>query len=373
MKHMALALALVPVIAASAVAGEELPKGPPWHRDFVTAHAEAVQSGKPIFVHFTKTYCPASVPVEKQLLPNDALKPLYDKIVWVYNYNDFKGGPADRKATRTRMRLSVSSYPQLLLVEPGTLKVVGQTGRSVESFLKAVNAARVTKPADPELSQRHLVAAEAAAERLARPHEANVAVQCLDSPDVAVRVLALQSLATKAPAVVAKRAKALLKTPNDLVRYEVCKVLGTPGLEVSTQAVHALESLVKNPVDSRNPNVLRIRAVQALAQCGRVHSASVIAEHAATRNYRNGLTNVSVDALAAIGAREPMAKQLAVPVLIKGLPCPVEPGDRMQRACTALARRIHGALVKLTGRSVEFPATYDAAARKQLVAAFGGK
>lgn len=56
MKNMALALALVPLLAASAVAGEELPKGPPWHRDFVTAHAEAAKTGKPIFVYFTKTH-----------------------------------------------------------------------------------------------------------------------------------------------------------------------------------------------------------------------------------------------------------------------------------------------------------------------------
>jgi hypothetical protein len=46
-------LALAPTAAQ---AGEELPKGPPWHRDFVTAHAEAAKTGKPIFVYFTKTY-----------------------------------------------------------------------------------------------------------------------------------------------------------------------------------------------------------------------------------------------------------------------------------------------------------------------------
>ena len=43
-------------MAASSSAGGKLPKGPPWHRDFVTAHAEAARTGKPLFVYFTKTY-----------------------------------------------------------------------------------------------------------------------------------------------------------------------------------------------------------------------------------------------------------------------------------------------------------------------------
>ena len=51
-----LAFALGALAGAPAVAGEKLPSGPPWHRDFVKAHAEAVRTGKPLFVYFTKTY-----------------------------------------------------------------------------------------------------------------------------------------------------------------------------------------------------------------------------------------------------------------------------------------------------------------------------
>ena len=53
--------ALSLLIAAAALsgpasAGEKLPVGPPWHRDFVKAHAQAARQGKPLFVYFTKTY-----------------------------------------------------------------------------------------------------------------------------------------------------------------------------------------------------------------------------------------------------------------------------------------------------------------------------
>ena len=51
-----IAALLATLPAAPAFAGEELPKGPPWHRSFVEAHAEAATTGKPIFVYFTKTY-----------------------------------------------------------------------------------------------------------------------------------------------------------------------------------------------------------------------------------------------------------------------------------------------------------------------------
>ena len=51
-------LVLILVAAAPlAYAGSETPpEGPPWKRDFVAAHKEALESGKPLFLYFTKTY-----------------------------------------------------------------------------------------------------------------------------------------------------------------------------------------------------------------------------------------------------------------------------------------------------------------------------
>lgn len=43
--------------AAMAQAGSETPpKGPPWMRDLLEAQKDALLSGKPVFLYFTKTY-----------------------------------------------------------------------------------------------------------------------------------------------------------------------------------------------------------------------------------------------------------------------------------------------------------------------------
>jgi hypothetical protein len=46
------------VVAATVVFGgsETPPPGPPWKRDFYEAQREALQSGRPLFLYFTKTY-----------------------------------------------------------------------------------------------------------------------------------------------------------------------------------------------------------------------------------------------------------------------------------------------------------------------------
>ncbi len=45
------------LLASAALAGSDTPpEGPPWKRDLLEAHKEALESGKPIFLYFTKTY-----------------------------------------------------------------------------------------------------------------------------------------------------------------------------------------------------------------------------------------------------------------------------------------------------------------------------
>ncbi len=51
-----LALVLLVAFGSGLWAGETLPAGPPWERDFMKAHASALEAGKPIFLYFTKTY-----------------------------------------------------------------------------------------------------------------------------------------------------------------------------------------------------------------------------------------------------------------------------------------------------------------------------
>ena len=45
------------LLTSAALAGSDTPpKGPPWKRNLLDAHKEALQAGKPIFLYFTKTF-----------------------------------------------------------------------------------------------------------------------------------------------------------------------------------------------------------------------------------------------------------------------------------------------------------------------------
>ena len=98
---------------------------------------------------------------------------------------------------------------------------------------------------------------------------------------------------------------ALLQVPNDPFRYSVCAALKDAA---DPKANQALEAIVEEPRDSLNPNVLRMRAVQALGVCGDAGSVEVIAPHAQSGAYFNGLTGVSIDALVAIAKRHRKAR-----------------------------------------------------------------
>jgi len=54
--HLFLALALFGLPAIATAGSETPPPGAPWQRDFGKAQQEALKSGKPIFIYFTKTY-----------------------------------------------------------------------------------------------------------------------------------------------------------------------------------------------------------------------------------------------------------------------------------------------------------------------------
>lgn len=50
-------LLVLPLLSLMAWAGSDTPpEGPPWKRDFYAARKLALQTGRPIFVYFTKTY-----------------------------------------------------------------------------------------------------------------------------------------------------------------------------------------------------------------------------------------------------------------------------------------------------------------------------
>ena len=309
--------------------------------------------------------------MEKQLLPKAELKPAYEQVVWLYVFRDFSNSQSDRAAERIALRFGLTSWPQHLLVDPRTLRVIGDTGRSLNSFRRAV--ARAAKQVSPTRSPKAadlVKAADARAIALEEKGTVALARESLRDEDIVVRFRALSVLAEKEPNVISENASTLLDVANDPFRYEVCKVLAKTG---NREARTALEALVRLPRNSRNPNVLRMNAVKALAACGNADSVKVIAPHAASGQYLNGLTGVSVDALAAIAERETEAASAVRDVLVRALPVPpTKPTATQKRYCERLAKRVHGALEKLTGKEVAFPSVYDRAARQKLRNEFAG-
>lgn len=295
------------------------------------------------------------------MLPSKDLAPTYDKAVWVYVYRTFKKDEADRAAERISLRFGVTSWPQMFLADPETFEILKHTGRSVASFVKAMSSVQVPRH---ETSAAHgaLLRAEKAAIALETKPKKKEALKALDDADIVVRTRALEFVAKEQPEAVVKRAVELLAVPNDPFRYTVCEVLWKAA---DPKAAEALEALVRDPKDSLNPNVLRMRAVRALSTCGGLDSVAAIAPHAQSGAYFNGLTGASVDALRDIAARDKKARKAARTALIGSYPEPVAEtaSARERRACEALARRVHKAL----GSKMSFPKPYDAAARARLL------
>ncbi len=294
------------------------------------------------------------------MLPDPALRAVYGKATWLYVYRDFSGSESDRRAERVLLRLGVSSWPQHFLVDPTTWETLADTGRSKESFLRAFEQARVAGRGAPD-AHRRLRDAEARAIALEEGGSVALAQKGIDDEDIVVRNRALAILAKRDVKSIAKRALRLLEVENDPFRYEVCRILKE---QADPDSASALCGIVREPKGSRNPNVLRIRAVEALGTCGTADSVEAIAPFAASGEYFNGLTGISIDALVAIAARHPKTKGAVRATLKRGYPVPPADGEaRAMAACTALARKIHAAL----GEKGAFPDPYDGRAREKLM------
>ena len=49
-------LVLLPLVAGAVLRAGEPPPGPPWETDYWNARREALRTGTPVFIYFTKTY-----------------------------------------------------------------------------------------------------------------------------------------------------------------------------------------------------------------------------------------------------------------------------------------------------------------------------
>jgi len=316
--------------------------------------------------------------VERELLPNAALKPLYEKLVWVYVYNDFTKSEADLAAYRIRLRFGISSWPNLILVDPHTLGVVGDTGRSVEPFLAAVDRVALKKPdvKSTKASTTRLADADKKAAALQAKPTVEDARKALADEDIVVKTVAVEYLAAESPEALLADAPKLLAVSNDQFRSAVCEAISklpekatiTPELRKAVEA-HAAE-----PKDSRNPNVQRINAMGALARIGNKESLEVMRKFAQEGAVNNGLTGATIRAIGAIGARDKAAKPLAIEILVNSFP-PATGDDPKQaefhtRMATGIAEAVHKQLTALTELKVDLPAKYTEETRKKLVEGF---
>jgi hypothetical protein len=301
--------------------------------------------------------------MERGLLSDKKLAEFYDDVVWLYLYQDFSDSPADRVAQRVAIRFGISAWPQHFLVDPYTLEVIADTGRNLASFANAAGRAKVGKPG--ALTPKALREADARAAKLEDDLTDERATAALRDKDIVVRYRALQHLKESRPEAIVAAAGSLLNQPNDQVRFLVCEILSTHG---KPEHEEILVSLVRDPAGSKNPNVLRIRAVAALGHLGKTEKAvEAIRPYALAGDWFNGLTSTAINALAAIGIRSGDHRAAVHEILIASYPAPPAPDDpRTSRACRALAMRVHRALERLNGKSVPFPETYDNAARTSL-------
>lgn len=304
--------------------------------------------------------------MERGLLSDEKLQARYDDVVWMYLFQDFSGSEADRAAERVAVRFGITAWPQHFLVDPRTLEVLADTGRSLESFDAAVDRAAASDGPGPSTGDlREADALAASLETDASPARAR---ELLQHDDVVVRFRATQRLVDTDPDSIVRAAATLLEHAHDQTRFLVCQTIAKHPGAADERTRSTLETLTRTPTGSKNPNVLRIRCVQALAEVGNADSVATIAPHAASGVYFNGLTGVSIDALRRLGTRVPQSVPAIVKALAGAFPSPPADADdaRAVRSCTALARRVHDALVELSGTTRPFPERYDDDARRRL-------
>ncbi|MEL7497603.1 MAG: hypothetical protein AAFN77_08330 [Planctomycetota bacterium] len=336
------------------------PIGPPWVRELTTAQALALKTGRPIFLYSTKTFCPHCVIVESEMLSSSKLKPYYEKAIWLYVYRDFSGSDADRLAQRIGDRYSLSSWPQLWLIDPNNLSVVSEIGRSVDSFAQTVDQVKYEPKMDPALLEP-LAQSEASLIAFDKSPSKENAAELIKSDDIVAKIAAVRYFAANdAWQTISRNADSLLPIANDGLRYEVLKAISKTGQGDQAKTIQAI---VDNPAPSRNPNVLRSHAIEALAACGSEDCIDSIATHA-SGTARNMTTRVAVNALVRLAARHPKAKGRVAKILAKSFP-PCE--ERVKRIVEQQARLVHTHLESLTDKKIEFPSEYDETTRDSLI------
>jgi len=369
------------------------------------------------------------VPVEGQLLPSEELKPLYEKVIWLWVYRSFKKDPGDLAAERVMNRCGASTYPQLLFIDGPSWTVLVECGRSVAEFIKsAENAiARMKKP-DPAVERllvkmnraktlleggkkddaaailsefkkndpceffaeaRELLGLvkPASEEDLADPDAdrradaldlclakrvpiTKGAMALLSDPDGDVRLRAVAYVAAVAPDRL--DFKTLLADPMDGVKFAVLDAgKSAPDPKLAKAGVDAWRDLDAGKIRSGNPNVLRMKLAEILGLSGGEDAVPILEAFASRHEFLNGTTGACVRSLGQLGKRKVKG---AAASLINCFPPAVTP--EMEKAkhathCINLARTVHAALQDACGESPSpFPPAWKEDDRKQILEAW---
>jgi thiol-disulfide isomerase/thioredoxin len=363
----------------AATRAADLPAGPKWTNDpknpLAEAQKAALEQRVPLLIYFTKKECPDCAAVEKNLLPNADLKPVYDKLVWLYVNRGFNmNNPADRAAEKIEVRFGITNYPHLLMIDPETLGLLEDMARTPEPFVKAVQETKV-RPNDPSAAMDKLKLAEKRAVQLENNQSKLLARTFLSEQDIVCRVRAVQALGHLEPLEVATQAKDLLGVRNDVLRIEVCKILdvladpGAPTIYAAAvkavkPALPILGELAQKPKDSLNPDLMRCAAVHILGKFGGAESIQLLGEIAAKEakeNPEKPLAREAVNALGAIGARLPKEKKKVTEALVEAYPQPPPPNADAATKVRyfSLAEVVHRHLSKINANKIVIKPTMD--------------
>ena len=117
----------------SSTAGD-FPKGSPdFERSYAAALKKAKESGKPLVVVFSATWCPPCQSNKKNVYPSEPVKVFHDKFIWAYLDTD------DETSAKTAKEFGVSGIPHIQFVDKDGKsidKMVG--GSSPEEFAKTL-------------------------------------------------------------------------------------------------------------------------------------------------------------------------------------------------------------------------------------------
>ena len=307
------------------------------------------------------------MPIEKQLLPSKKLEPYYAKVTWLFVSRNFKKDLKDIVAMRSHDRFGVSSWPQMFVYDGRDDLVMRKMPRSLKAFIVGLDrtiAAYGKRQSQPKASAEELarqrdlayqrtvelealLAAKAKGGKLRDKDLDAAELDLLDADaDIVVRLRALRLLAQKRPQTIVEHAPAWLATANDPWRYELLGILARsakPAPALTRELVRLFEQAGK-AVPSRNPNVLRMKVADCLAQVGDADALTALSAPALEANPRNGLTHTVIRAVGTIAARSKgKQRQQALDILSQSLP-PAVTATGNDKATQLATRRALGVL-----------------------------